>query len=194
MKICLLGAQGTGKSTLVNYFKEQCRVVDGIARRVIAHGGASNQNGDSYSQRHISNDYMEALRGDYLSTRSMIDVYAYTQYLVQHYELVPYNPFSVGEYILLKIELWRELYLIKRWLIKNPDVIICYIPIEFDLVEDGVRSLNKEYQRAINKNMNDIFCKLILSCYISRGYVITGSLIDRIAHLKRIINIDQYNI
>ena len=189
MKICLLGAQGTGKSTLVSYFKEQCRVVDGIARRVIAHGGASNQNGDSHSQRHIFNDYMEALRGDYLSTRSMIDVYAYTQYLVQHYELVPYNPFSVGEYILLKIELWRELYLIKKWLSKNPDVIICYIPIEFDIVEDGVRSLDKEYQRAINKNMNDIFCKLILSCYISRGYVITGSLIDRIAHMEHIINI-----
>lgn len=189
MKICLLGAQGTGKSTLVNYFKEQCRVVDGIARRVIAHGGASNQNGDSYSQRRIFNDYMEALRGDYLSTRSMIDVYAYTQYLVQHYELVPYNPFSVGEYILLKIELWRELYLIKKWLSKNPDVIICYIPVEFDPVEDGVRSIDKEYQRAINKNMNDIFCKLILSCYISRGYVITGSLIDRIAHMEHIINI-----
>ena len=194
MKICLLGSQGTGKSTLVNSIKKQYRVVDGIARNVIAHGEASNQKGDSYSQRRIFNDYREALRGDYLSTRSMIDVYAYTQYLVQHYELVPYNPFSIGEYLLLKIELRRELYLIKRWLIKNPDVIICYIPIEFDLVEDGVRSLNKEYQRAIDRNMNDIFCKLILSCYISRGYTITGSLQDRIAHLKRIINIDQYNI
>ena len=189
MKICLLGSQGTGKSTLINSFKEQYRVVDGIARNVIAHGGASNQAGDSYSQRRIFNDYKKALRGDYLSTRSMIDVYAYTQYIVQHYELVPYNPFSIGEYLLLKIELWRELYLIKRWLIKNPDVIICYIPIEFDLVEDGVRSLNKEYQRAIDRNMNNIFCKLILSCYISKGYVITGSLQDRIAYLKHIINI-----
>lgn len=189
MKICLLGSQGTGKSTLVNSFKEQYRVVDGIARNVIAHGGASNQTGDSYSQRRIFSDYMKALKGDYLSTRSMIDVYAYTQYLAQHYDLVPYNPFSIGEYLLLKIELWRELYLIKRWLIKNPDVIICYIPIEFDLVEDGVRSLNKEYQRAIDRNMNNIFCKLILSCYISKGYVITGSLQDRIAYLKHIINI-----
>ena len=42
MKICLLGSQGTGKSTLINSFKEQYRVVDGIARNVIAHGGASN--------------------------------------------------------------------------------------------------------------------------------------------------------
>lgn len=189
MKICLLGSQGTGKSTLINSFKEQYSVVDGIARNVIAHGGASNQKGDSYSQRRIFNDYMKALKGDYLSTRSMIDVYAYTQYLVQHYDLVPYNPFSIGEYLLLKIELWRELYLIKRWLIKNPDVIICYIPIEFDLVEDGVRSLNREYQRAIDRNMNNIFCKLILSCYISKGYVITGSLQDRITYLKHIINI-----
>ena len=64
MKICLLGAQGTGKSTLVNYFKWQCRVVDGIARNVIAHGGASNQKGDSYTQRRIFNDYKEALIGD----------------------------------------------------------------------------------------------------------------------------------
>lgn len=188
MKICLLGSQGTGKSTLVNSFREQCRVVDGIARNVIAHGGASNQTGNSYSQRRIFNDYREALKGDYLSTRSMIDVYAYTQYLVQHYKLVLYNPFSVGEYLRLRIELWRELYIIKRWLSKNSDVVICYIPIEFDLVEDGVRSLNKEYQKAIDKNMNDIFNELMRSGYISRGYVITGPLQDRIAHLNLIIN------
>lgn len=189
MKICLLGSQGTGKSTLVNSFREQHRVVDGIARNVIAHGGASNQTGDSYSQRRIFNDYIEALKGDYLSTRSMIDVYAYTQYLVQHYKLVHYNPFSVGEYLLLRIELWRELRIIKKWLTKNPDVIICYIPVEFDPVEDGVRSLNKEYQKAIDKNMSDIFNELIRSCYISRGYFITGSLLNRIEQLKIIINI-----
>lgn len=188
MKICLLGAQGTGKTTLVNSFKEQCRVIDGIARNVIAHGGASNQTGDSYSQRRIFNDYRKALKGDYLSTRSMIDVYAYTQYLLQHYKLVHYNPFSVGEYLLLKIELWRELYLIKRWLSKNSDVIICYIPVEFDLVEDEVRSLNKEYQRAIDKNMRDLLNELIRGCYISRGYVITGPILNRIEHLKLIIN------
>ena len=53
MRICLLGTQGTGKSTLAGLFKGEYKIIDNIARNVIKNGGKSNQDGDLDSQAQI---------------------------------------------------------------------------------------------------------------------------------------------
>ena len=199
MKVCLLGAQGTGKTTLVNLFRKSCNVIDGIARNVIAHGGVGNQQGDFYSQRRIFKDYESALKvggalkEGYLSTRSVIDVYAYTKYLEEHHNTELFNAASRGERILLMLEVWREMRAIKRWLRKNPDVVICYIPIQFGVEPDDVRSPDTKYQLTIDKIMKDTFDKLIEQGYIKHGYTIMGSLDQREKQLKEIIIREKYN-
>lgn len=191
MKICLLGAQGTGKTTLVNFFKDQCNVIDGIARNVIAHGGASNKEGNAYSQSWIFKDYMKALKehDDYLSTRSVIDVCAYTTYLARYKHVDFYNPISRGEKMRLILEAWIQKRRVKRWLKHNPETVICYIPAELAPTADGCRSIDVDYQKAIDRIMKELFDELCKEGYIKYGYTIKGDLSKRKIALESIIEV-----
>lgn len=193
MKICLLGAQGTGKTTLANLFRDRCDIIDGIARNVIAHGGASNKEGNASTQRRIFKDYMKALDESnfFLSTRSIIDVCAYTTYLACHKKVDYYSPFSRGEKMKLVFEAWLQKRRVKRWLEENPDVVICYIPVEFGLVKDGCRSTDAEYQKEIDRIMKELFDELCKEGYINFGYEIKGDLSHRKMSLESIIDVHE---
>jgi len=58
-----------------------------------------------------------------------------------------------------------------------------YVPIEFDLVDDGVRSKNEEYRRKTDKWMKD---------YLDNNdieyYVLKGTVEERYDKMKEIIN------
>ena len=177
MKICLLGAQGTGKSTLANLFRGEYKIIDNIVRDIIKKGGKSNQDGDLETQMRIFTEYMNALSdNDYISTRSVIDVLAYTMYL-NLYKRDHHDDLAV----------YYQADRIKRWLKENPDVVICYIPIEFDIEDDGVRSINKEYQSEIDQLMRYLFNILD----IKHKYTITGNLDERKQQLAKIIEMSK---
>lgn len=160
MKICLLGTQGVGKTTLVNLYKDKYSIIDGVARRCIAAGHNSSERGDAAGQRAIFNAYLRALDedGDYISTRSVIDVLAYTRYLAKQRK---------DDELSFLALLQKDL--VKNWLRRTPDVSICYIPIEFELEDDGVRSVDKNYQKAIDDEMRAIMDELHINHYILRG-------------------------
>lgn len=188
MKICLLGAQGTGKSTLINLFKDKVPVIDNVARKVIASGGASNESGTAASQKQIFNDYIEVLdQENYLSTRSVIDVLAYTAYLGQKCKVNWLDQKSQEKYGSLLYELEEERREVKSWLEKNPDVVICYVPVEFEIEEDGIRSVNKKYQQEIDNIMRGLFERYIKDGLIEYGYIIKGTIEERRKQLEMII-------
>lgn len=190
MKICLLGAHGTGKSTLVNLFKDKYTVIDNIARKVIASGGASNESGTVTSQRQIFNDYLGALsQENFLSTRSVIDVLAYTAYLGQKCEVNWLDPKSQENYKNILLELREEQLEVKLWLEKNPDIVFCYVPVEFDPVEDGVRSVDKNYQKNIDLIMRCLFEQYKKDGLIKHSYVIQGTIDERYKQLEEIIKV-----
>lgn len=188
MRICLLGTQGTGKTTLLNQFSSQYYVIDNIARNVISKGGKSNQNGDTKTQKLIFNDYISTLQyyKHYLSTRSMIDVCAYTYYLYKNKHVT--NLGTLIEKIKLYFELKREIHKTKSWFENNPDCVICYIPIEFDIENDGVRSIDTKYQKDIDTIMKYFFDNFNLR----NKYIIKGSIYQRTEQLYHII--DKHNI
>ena len=75
---------------------------------------------------------------NYISDRSMVDVAAYTQYLV--------NKGAVHPSIL-----WEQLADLEEFIMKNPDAVFFYFPIEFPVVDDGVRSLDEEFRKNIDE-------------------------------------------
>jgi hypothetical protein len=65
----------------------------------------------------------------------------------------------------------------------NPDIIYCYFPIEFPVVDDGVRDMDEDFRSAIDTNIK----RLMSMCGIQPIYI-RGSVEDRITKVTRVYN------
>lgn len=140
-RICLVGSQGTGKSTVLNIFKERnYPVITEVVRNLVKTQGITiNRDGDDAGQRLIFDTYEKLLGVDkpYVSDRGLFDVCAYTID-------------SCGQGKVSK-ELEEELIGRLREFIKaNEDIVYVYFPIEFPVVADGVRSTDENYRKMID--------------------------------------------
>ncbi len=174
MKICLLGSQGTGKSTLAGLFKGEYEVIDGITRKCIADGCKSNKEGDAESQDTIMRAYLNAFQGkdNFISTRSAIDVLAYTAYLHTNKPSTEINDCFV-----------KQSFALSTWLEDNDDIVFCYLPVEFNPEGDGVRCTDPRYQEDI-----DICMRQVLRTMSIPAYVITGTIGERKRKLQKLID------
>jgi predicted ATPase len=172
MKYLFTGAQGTGKTTVMNQLSTSMPTVQGITRKLIADGIQVNYAGSSNSQKVIFDAYYEALNKDtdYISERSLIDVLAYTNYLYDNNKCT-YD------------ELAREALLAEEWY-KHNECMYIYFPIEFDIVYDGVRSMNKTYQKKIDDYIKQYLNKLNL-VYIT----VHGTVEERVEQISKLIDI-----
>ena len=99
MYIHFIGAQGTGKTTLLNQLAEESikvdsginfKIITNVVRNLVETEGVKiNKKGSSKSQNIIFEKYFDkftSLDGyiDWVSDRSLIDVVAYTKYLYDH--------------------------------------------------------------------------------------------------------------
>lgn len=183
VKINFVGAQGTGKTTLLEAArKDECfkdfQFCTEIVRDLVKKKNLSiNESGNEKSQEIFFDAYNKILNKDnYISDRCLIDVHAYTNYLFNHPKID-----DEKELQLLCKEIFREEYILKSLNQKSFGIII-YFPIEFELVDDGVRSLNPDFQRFIDNEIKDILDKYQLSFYTIRG-----SVEQRLKQLKEII-------
>lgn len=183
VKINFVGAQGTGKTTLLEaarkdeYFKD-FKFCTEIVRDLVKKKNLSiNESGNEKSQKVFFDAYNKILnKKGYISDRCIIDVHAYTNYL---YDFKPTN--DEKELQSLFKEILREKSILKS-LNKDSFGIIVYFPIEFELVDDGVRSLNVNFQEYIDEYIIDTLNKYQLSFYTIRG-----SVEQRLKQLKEII-------
>lgn len=173
MRIILTGSQGTGKSTILKEFeKEGWNVITEVVRNLSKTGINVNEMGDEDGQRKIFETYKELLWDDvnYISDRGLTDVAAYTDYLVREGKVHP----NV---------LWRQLEDIKDFMRNNPDVVFCYFPIEFPVVDDGFRSTNEEFRNKI-----DEYIKQILDTCQIPYITVTGTVEERFNKIKEHLN------
>ena len=166
MKIILTGAQGTGKSTVLDaVFNDSDIDTSQITKiseviRDLAKNDKSikyNENGTEESQKLFFDVYEGIFNttSAYISDRGLIDVVAYTKWLLEH------NKVSK--------EFYQSLY--NRWLrfcdkSTNLGIVYLYVPIQFDVVQDGFRSTDTEYREYIDKTIYELLESSKVTYYI----------------------------
>lgn len=173
MLIAITGAQGTGKTTLLNALKESSllknyKFIDEITRDVKREGHPINENGNDETQFAIMNKHIENSRlENAIMDRCALDCFVYTSYLLQH------NKISYETYSLIEFGF--------RHLMEKYDLIF-YIKPEFELVDDGVRSADKGFRDEVY----DIF-ENIIAYYDLPVIEVTGSVEERVKRVEKII-------
>lgn len=172
MRIILTGAQGTGKTTLMNALaKEGVKTISHI-RKTAEANGIDMTNATAKGQQLLFNTLKDELSNNdnYISDRGLTCVAAYTFDKVLSGEIE--KPVADQQYIETSI-----------FAHENPDIIFVYVPIEFEIEDDGVRTTDAYQQSKI-----DFFIKNMLDTMDIPYIKVTGSVEQRVAQVEAVIN------
>lgn len=181
-RVIYTGAQGTGKTTILNIMRAAYDVITEVVRNLSKKGVKINEQGTLDGQETIFNEYKRLLgkKREYISDRGLTDVTAYTMYLASHEK-------NTDEKAALVRLAQNQINYIKQFVEKNPDIVYCYFPIEFPVVNDGVRSTDEEFRKEIDKHIVDIL-KTVNIPYIT----VTGSVEQRLSTCMDVMEYVKY--
>jgi len=168
-RIALVGASSTGKTTVYELLKNKLpkyEFVNESTRTVGSYGFPINEKGTDATQLAISCFHLEALLQPYnqVLDRCFMDVVVYTRFMD-----------NVSE------ETWK--YIDATWnRIKHEYTHYIYFPIEFDSVDDGVRSVNEKWRKAIDTEFETVL-EGVRQPYLT----ITGSPMQRVEQILKFI-------
>jgi len=168
-RIALVGASSTGKTTVFELLKGKLpkyEFINESTRSVKSYGFPINEFGTDATQLAISSFHLEALLkpGNILLDRGYLDLLVYTNFM------------DVSDSTKNYIEdTWNR--------IKGEYTHYVYFPIEFDSVDDGVRSVNEEWRKEIDKEF-----KLLLDGVRKPYLTVTGSPLQRVEQILNFIN------
>jgi nicotinamide riboside kinase len=169
MKIAISGGASQGKSTLVNYLINDKTFKDysfrtNLTRSLQESGIPINELGTAVTQLYVMAKHYEFLniKGPAIYDRCALDGLAYSMYFFKN------------------IEPSLQIVIIKLFeaMISRYDRIF-YIEPELPLIDDGQRSINKNFFDAVNKNF-----ETVISDYKLNIIRIKGSIDDRINLIK----------
>jgi len=167
MKIAISGAQSVGKTTLLNALRSEEALKDykfcfEVTRRVKGYGLSINEDGDDTTQRlimqeHIVNAFMY---DNMIADRCALDGLVYSHYLAENKKITE-KTYQFAESVFHK-------------LMPEYDLVF-YIPPEFEIEDDGTRSINKFFRDRIVT----LFDMYIKDKQINTVYL-TGSVRERV--------------
>ena len=137
-RIALVGASSTGKTTVYELLKNKLpkyEFVNESTRTVARYGFPINENGTDATQLAISSFHLEALLQPYnlVLDRCYMDVLVYTCFM---------DNIDRGTHDFIQ-DTWSR--------IKGEYTHYIYFPIEFESVDDGVRSVNEDWRKKIDE-------------------------------------------
>lgn len=175
MRIFFTGAQGTGKSTLVRALHDklpELTMHDSMSKHFMT---SKQEQFESDFQLRLSlwclNMYVN--ERDFICSRSYFDSLAY-----------PEHSGSLDSESTNRVLDMVRLY---EPLVFQEDCIYFYVPIEFELSDDGnpLRDTNKEYQEVIDRSIR---AHIDASSHKDRIYGISGDVDSRVKQVLNIIN------
>lgn len=168
MKIGITGAHSTGKTTLLNALRSEAAfkgyaVCDEVTRQVLALGVPINEKGNDNTQRLIMNQHIVnlTLYPNMLTDRTALDGLIYSTWLFNNNK-IERKTLDYAQQVYNAIWLKYDL--------------IFYTPIEFDVVDDGVRSVDASFRNEIGK----MFETHIISNNHPHITTLTGSVYNRL--------------
>jgi len=169
-RIALVGASSTGKTTVFELLKNKFpkyEFVNESTRSVAEYGFPINEAGTSETQLAISSFHLEALLKPYnlILDRCYMDLVVYSHFM----ENIDLKVLSYIE------DTWNR--------VKSEYTHYIYFPIEFDSVDDGVRSIDETWR----KDIDDEF-KAVLGGVRKPYLTVTGSPLQRVEQILKFIN------
>lgn len=180
-RLVFVGAQGTGKTTMLKKFEGgQFELITEVVRNLAKQGLPINQMGYIATQDKVYAEYYKLLTQQisYISDRGLVDVIAYTMEALTR-AMNEGKDDRLSMFNLMAMQLAALL----QFNADNPDVVYCYFPIEFDVVDDGTRSTDEEYRKTIDSNI-----RAILDWAQIDYLEIRGSVEEREATLRNMID------
>ena len=168
-RIALVGASSTGKTTVYELLKNKLpkyEFINESTRTVGSYGFPINESGTSETQLAISSFHLEALLkpGNVVLDRCYMDLLVYSNFMD-------------------KISKEAHNYIEDTWnRVKNEYTHYIYFPIEFKSVDDGVRSVNEEWRKKIDKEF-----QLLLEGVRKPYLTVTGSPLQRVEQILEFI-------
>ena len=171
-RIILTGAQGTGKTTLMNALAaDGTRTISHIRKHAAEHNidiTTASEAGQKEFFKSLKKELSS--KRNYISDRGLTCVAAYT-----------FEKAIAGD-ISRKISDKQYVDIIK-FHNDNPDILIVYLPIEFEVEDDGVRSIDKAFQMKI-----DFLIKNLLDTAKIPYITATGTVEERVAQIEAVLN------
>ena len=169
-RIALVGASSTGKTTVYELLKNKLpkyEFINESTRTVASYGFPINELGTSETQLAISSFHLEALLnpGNMILDRCYMDLLVYSMFMD-------------------KISLETYNYIGATWdRVKNEYTHYVYFPIEFQSVDDGVRSINEKWRKDIDSQFQNLL-EGVKKPYLT----VTGSPLQRVEQILEFIN------
>ena len=171
-RIILTGAQGTGKTTLMNELaKDGIRTISHI-RKTAAENGIDISTATEEGQKIYFKTLKKELssKRSYVSDRGLTCVAAYT-----------FDKAVTGE--ISKKTADKQYIDLVKFHNENPDVLLVYVPIEFSIEDDGERSIDPDFQLKI-----DFLIKNLLDTSGIKYITVTGTVEERLNQINNALN------
>lgn len=176
MRVAFVGSFSTGKTTLAHYFAREWDypLLPEAAREVADLGFPLDQNTTAETEVLI---FLKQWRAEFahngfVADRSLYDVLAYADWMLEN------NPSDRKEN-----HLWWEAREIATFNLRARYDYVFYLPIEFPIVVDDLRSDDPAFQSNIDRRI-----VRLLEGHDVEYYSLSGSVEARCAEVKRIVN------
>lgn len=179
MLISFTGAQSSGKTTLLRecknvYQQPEWNYVNEVTRKVKRDGHSINLDGNDITQLFILNEHLNNHMSNKqtILDRCILDGYVYTSCLSRR-----------G-----KVNEWVTRYAcdLMNLLIDRLDIIFYTQPEDVPLIDDGTRSVDREFRQDIINRYEDLFAQDYY--WMDKVVRLSGTVEDRMETIQFIIN------
>ena len=179
MKTAFVGSFSTGKTTLANLFAREwdLPLLPEVAREVVQLGFPLDQSATAETETLIflKQWRAEAVHPDFVADRSIYDVLAYADWVMEHND-----PGRKENH------LWYEAREIALLDLRARYDAVFYLPIEFPIVLDGLRPDDTAFQADIDRRIRRLLEQEDVSFH-----TLSGSVEDRREHVRKVATVER---